>query len=807
MQSQRYETWDWSELIGHVVPSEGRGSLYVANAHPGSTERHALLHFEAWPWDVDGRQPVYWQFHGGGLGDRPYVILVAGPDVLIQLTDLLRNTSVSSWLRPSVEIIRVQDGALVPAIEGPFHLTSVIGRPGIVTDLPWFGAVEVVAEPERSDLARLDEVTAAVSTDPEADFEGDPIRLTIDELEALYRRQVDHASVSPRANGVTIRQKDDNWVVKVTVPSMERAAFAYAVEPLPLPAGPGAASRFVVRTLRTENAVLEFADTKTWFADEADDLSTVFVRDKAFPVLRIPPKAGLEFATWQPTLEDLDPTTTRLSARSQHVALTIELAVGFIPIVGSVVDVGNVVYMAYSGKNMWGESVSNAEVVLAGALALFGLVFEVGGDAFKALVKTSGVLFPGKELLKANPGPVEQLIWTTMPSLTPSLLDAGRRLPADEQLALSNSLYRAVRGEVSAAGFTVTLHTALARAGASGDELGEAFAERIHHDVLVAFHPSRFDAFGMAGRGAQRRIVDLHQEVLAGGRSALDLIGELKALDVSSTTEVIDEFRITRMFGHSFEDILDVDVARAYAEYRDRKIAKIFGSTKPTKRQLRAEPAIRDPIDWATQLRKGRAREILRERFGPDFRQVLERYLKAEKYVVTPAAVARYRALVDAAGNIMTMDYDALRKALHPYGVLWNADHILEQRFFKNPKFDRFGIDLKRFSSLPVPYNHLVARQMTEMGVPFAYVHVEKTRLLNRLIPNGTEPFFSLQEIYDAYVIAYVHQLKVGDQTFLELAGDIFEDLRAGSGSRLDPTIRPFEEYLRRWPFFRRRLS
>jgi hypothetical protein len=96
---------------------------------------------------------------------------------------------------------------------------------------------------------------------------------------------------------------------------------------------------------------------------------------------------------------------------------------------------------------------------------------------------------------------------------------------------------------------------------------------------------------------------------------------------------------------------------------------------------------------------------------------------------------------------------------------------------------------------------------MTEIAVASAYVHVQQTRLLSRLIPYGTETFFSVQEIYDAYVIVYVHQLKVDEATFLELAGDIFEDLRAGSGSRLNPRIRPLEEYLVQWPFFRKRLS
>jgi hypothetical protein len=157
--------------------------------------------------------------------------------------------------------------------------------------------------------------------------------------------------------------------------------------------------------------------------------------------------------------------------------------------------------------------------------------------------------------------------------------------------------------------------------------------------------------------------------------------------------------------------------------------------------------------------------------------RAVSRAVRAPKArTVTAAAMATWTRL---AGQVH--EYAVLRERIAGYGHLFEADHLIEDRFWKVLPG---GLDPANWPATLVPRNPAVAAQLKGYS---GYVHSEKTRRLRKLIPHGKEQLFSLQQVWDAHA-KVLGDLGVGHGLDLvHDAGDMF----SGTGVELRTTFSP----------------
>jgi hypothetical protein len=195
-----------------------------------------------------------------------------------------------------------------------------------------------------------------------------------------------------------------------------------------------------------------------------------------------------------------------------------------------------------------------------------------------------------------------------------------------------------------------------------------------------------------------------------------------------------------------FSGFRDADLAAAYNRYLQPKLRKKL-------------PAL-DPASWAKKVNRGLPNQLLRRALGDDFVEVINR---AERADVLPLGLTKKH--IDAYDVLVTRgveDYGTLRnlrnnlkKQLPDLGKIFEIDHLLEQRFWRNnpnltTAFDEKGVGM----AFVVPKNPAVSREMFIMGggQRIRYVHNVKTNMLKELIPNGAETLVTVQELWNAHV-------------------------------------------------------
>lgn len=246
-------------------------------------------------------------------------------------------------------------------------------------------------------------------------------------------------------------------------------------------------------------------------------------------------------------------------------------------------------------------------------------------------------------------------------------------------------------------------------------------------------------------------------------RELLEAVG---SIDVQSATALARHLTLYASGKLGAEEVLrrfnDI-IGRAYVRWLDRKsieavMTTSFDSFKNraladgfAKFASKARKAGKkaDPIDWAIR-QTGRSRHVaaLESELGTDWRAILKRSRNDVRVNPLPAtAITHYDKL---AGRVV--DYKSLSKQNKGFGELFEVDHILEQRFWRNDprvvtSFDEVGEGM----TMLVPLNPAIAAKMPGPGT-IAYVHTTKTKMLADLIPNGREAEFTVQQIWDAHI-------------------------------------------------------
>ena len=722
------------EMLPVLFPVCGSGSLYLRArvTSSGAPIWEKVVDFIGLPWHLDGRQPVSWWLEYSPKLQRPILFVVAAPEVEVFGEGPVRYLPV--WHVPQLQVVRVASADLVPRFGTPVRLHELIGE-------------------ERHLVNGVD------PADPE---------LTMAEQVILYRSTADvRIVVQPALNSVRIRHERGHWDCKLRIeqPTLP-GGFVYQVLPAHLeaasppgsgpparviqPGKPGGEGDFAItlRIVTTPGVRVELmkADHPTQSAlSPFETVSNVHLLHAEVEP-RFLPLPGDDLGSFM--LDEVTTWDSGLSDDARFWAMVLEGVVGFVPVVGTVMDVAQLAYMAGYGETFWGEDVAPEEVFTHGVFSLLGVVADAG-DAVR-LFKLAGELYPGAKLASLNPGLDDAYTWTVARVADPVLLDTMANLPSEARGKLFGAMEFFV-GKGDAAGVVKAFDevvTAPYRLALDSDVVPEV----VHARAFEAIHPSGLSAFDGLGTSEQDAILDLFVAYRTGKQTVTSVLDGLTPALRQEYDELFDLWRASLVFDANFQGFTVRLLQEGYRRYLAR------GGTK-------------NAVQWAAAQQTGRYVDLLTQLLGRSYGRLLEKVAAEQYWEVSSVA----RSLFEQFAN-RPMRYRSLRDKV-PSGVgSWlQVDHVFEKRFMKRPQFTEFEIpNTEDFTSLLVAINPAVARQLA----PFAYyVHSVKTELLRRLIPHHLENDYSLQEIFDAYQVVF-RQLGLSREVFEGLVLDDFRALR-----------------------------
>lgn len=343
-----------SGLRADFVRVDGKRALRLRYVHVARDPRHNdvfLVEQVANPGDE--RFPAAYQFMRE-TGDRRYAILriVVPPGVSVRHKFPAEYSPMIDQL-PLTFIYRVQDAATLPPM-----------------------GVDIV---ERQLLAPF-----AVN-EPGGSLFDDPL-------------PPNYFQIVPRPNGVTIRHPLSAQEMRVTVPPDERAAvggsdglerFAYDIH------APDALERNEVpfaRVVATSGVDVKFAAIPRPVGPNPTLISPLALID-AFRVYKVPTFADVP-VQGTPLAPDERYRVTRwerIYSLEETIAMAaFDIGVGFIPVVGDLVDIAELVYGVTTGRDRWGRPLSTTDLVLMGIGALLPFVTAPLLRRSKLLVQTFG---------------------------------------------------------------------------------------------------------------------------------------------------------------------------------------------------------------------------------------------------------------------------------------------------------------------------------------------------------------------------------------------------------------------------------
>ncbi|MCA2225916.1 hypothetical protein [Nonomuraea aurantiaca] len=259
------------------------------------------------------------------------------------------------------------------------------------------------------------------------------------------------------------------------------------------------------------------------------------------------------------------------------------------------------------------------------------------------------------------------------------------------------------------------------------------------------------DVISEVGRVAEREFLEAVGSMDVKGATDLARMLTRFATGRLSMDQVLRRFH--DLVGNAYLRELDRRVVERlltanFKTFRNPRLAAGFNAFS-AKKLTRGIARSLDPISWALSQR-GRSRFIqeLESELGKDWAEVLKNAKRTDSRLrqLSTADIEHYDRL---AGRVE--DFRSLAKLNRGRGDLYEVDHILEQRFWRNDPRVSTAFDEKgEGMAMVIPKNPAVAAKMP--GKTIAYVHTLKTRLLTELIPNGREAEFTVQQIFDAHM-------------------------------------------------------
>lgn len=429
-----------------------------------------------------------------------------------------------------------------------------------------------------------------------------------------------------------------------------------------------------------------------------------------------------------------------------------QLGIGFIPVVGQLYDVADIVSVALTGEDLWGVKKSETDIILMGGFAMLGVL----GDLAKyidlgQMTRIGGYLFPGSKVVSLNPNFPRFLVRAAF-SGTPAFTHAGEVLAkkhGDELMREMDALIKA--------GDEAGLTRLAKRFETEFEQIMRANAKTIPFSSQPATIAMLRNGKGELGT-MLRNIDGLPPSV----RDQVANIWD-EAHKTEDLTELLDD--IKRVSSTAYSKLLDALKQKMIDDVNNdpaiiRRAAAYFARYgKPytpygylTKVAGKGTEAIE-----AFELKFGeKALDILKDRRSPPDAETI---------------IARYGDQIDELINDIDT-YDNHRKMITSkfsgLGIALNSDHILESRFRKSEYFEG-SVDSSLFRAILVPANLDVAKKMRASGHDIGwYIHTQKTARMNELLPQKND-FYSAEEIADAYQLFWIHEMGMDPKFFQNL--------------------------------------
>jgi hypothetical protein len=396
-----------SELSADIIKVDGKRALRLRYSHIPRDPRHndLLLVVENEDEDsADGALPFAYEFTPE-TAKRPYAILkiVTGPGVSVRHSFPAQYAPMIDKL-PLLYIYRLQDPEQVPPM-----------------------GVEIV---ERQLLAPY-QVNPLESTSPN------------DEVPTNYFQVV------PRMNGTVIRHPASGTEMHVTVPPDRRASGdasdggeRYAFE-IVAPAVQVGNNLPTTTVIATPGVKVGFATIPRTSEERPVRLSPLVLTD-FFRVYTVKEFAEVPRQGEQLTPDEKNRVTRfdRVPSLQETLTLSfIDVSIGFVPVLGDLVDIAEFAYGLVTGEDRWGRPLSTTDLVLMGLGAMLPFiaapVLRRGRQLFKTFgerVKTADDVLEGLEFARFGPKDADMIVAQT------ALIKKGRSINPQDTGQLINKI-------------------------------------------------------------------------------------------------------------------------------------------------------------------------------------------------------------------------------------------------------------------------------------------------------------------------------------------------------------------------------
>lgn len=704
------------------------------------------------------------------------VLLIASPEVEISVA---RGKDSMAPDPVKIVIVRLQRADAVPQGGEPIQIGELMAP-----EMP------VVA----SAPSQVDSLVRMADVDPGA--------------VQVLSEQTAHVRQNPA--GLTVSHH--SWQVEVSVRSTIAAGFSVEVMPHPAPGlYLGAPSVFIVRVIRQ-------GDISVVYSQVSDQVALPVV---GFPerhsraevhILDVDPGVGVPMKGLRPdqarTQAEIEPET--LHAPSFESAMfdfatygttiaslaSIPTGIGTLSAIGTVYDLSELMYATATGRDFAGDDVGTGRYLLMGLFGMMSVVGDLSQDTAKVARGVEGRLFTGTNLVSTSGTFWPALSPYLRRHLSPLLVDAIKRLPDSD----ASRLLRGIEDSV--------IDVSRAKVKSLAGLLNDLVRPLIEATPYVDNIPAPLFAHAM-------KSVDLADTAtfeLLDGAERLEALANFRRAQAADDPGLLQLNRISPVLSAEYSArILDNVVSRVFTPdltgFRRAAWGPVTSGlnlgyqTYETGKLLDGILDYRNVLEWAlVQAQRGNSRYVppLVAELGPDIERLLGPLVKADRYKVT-ATTARYFQSV----NGIFGSYKPLRDGAAGLGIghVLNADHLLEVRFLHT--FEGLeGYGQGEFLSLMVPYNNVCVENLrvafAALGLPppkVPYTHVLKTSRMQALVPKEIQGKFTVQEIFDAYRLLYVHEFGFGDDLFQGALEHIFLDLfeltktearQAGAAARTD---------------------
>ncbi|MEP5624985.1 MAG: hypothetical protein ABJP82_20630, partial [Hyphomicrobiales bacterium] len=443
-----------------------------------------------------------------------------------------------------------------------------------------------------------------------------------------------------------------------------------------------------------------------------------------------------------------------------------QMGIGFIPVVGQLYDVADILSVALTGKDIWGAKKSKSDIILMGGFAIFGVLGDLSKHVDIAQMTRIGeYLFPGYKVVSKNPNFARFLVRAAFAG-TPSFTHAGEVLAKKHGDEFMREMDRLIQ-----AGDEAGLAALAKRFESEFEAVMRANAESIQfskHPATVAILRNSSGELGHVLRNIDEsdvpkpvldRIINTWDE--AHGKMELDnLLDDIEGISKVAHAKLLDALQ-QKIVDDVSNDPAVIRRAAAYlARYGDAKYIEKHGEAF-------------SPFGYLVNV-AGKSTEA-RDAFDLKYGKKAWPILTGRKPPPDPEAmIKRYGKEIDSFLNDIDT-YHNHREVISEYfpglGIVLNSDHILESRFRKSEYFEG-SVDSSLFRAILVPANLVVAKAMRASGHDIGwYIHTQKTARMNQLLPQKND-FYTAEEIGDAYQLFWIHEMGM-DKTFFQ---NLFEE-------------------------------